>query len=76
LRGLGGGREGTEWVVREGVGAGREMTQALYAHMNNKTIKKKIVWFYILFKLLNTQSLMFLNNVINNSFGISFHIYR
>jgi hypothetical protein len=27
-------------VVREGVGAGGEMTQALYAHMNNKTIKK------------------------------------
>jgi NaMN:DMB phosphoribosyltransferase len=25
-------------VVREGVGAGGEMTQALYAHMNNKTI--------------------------------------
>jgi hypothetical protein len=23
-----------------GVGAGEEMTQALYAHMNNKTIKK------------------------------------
>jgi hypothetical protein len=23
------------------VGAGGEMTQALYAHMNNKTIKKK-----------------------------------
>jgi NaMN:DMB phosphoribosyltransferase len=30
-----------EWVVREGVGAGGEMTQALYAQMNNKTIKKK-----------------------------------
>jgi NaMN:DMB phosphoribosyltransferase len=29
-------REGAEWVVREGVGAGGEMTQALYAHMNNK----------------------------------------
>jgi hypothetical protein len=28
-------------VVREGVGAGGELTQALYAHMNNKTIKKK-----------------------------------
>jgi hypothetical protein len=26
-------------VVREGVGEGREMTQALYAHMNNKAIK-------------------------------------
>jgi hypothetical protein len=32
--------EGVEWVVREGVGAGGEMTQALYAHMNNKTIKQ------------------------------------
>jgi NaMN:DMB phosphoribosyltransferase len=28
-------------VVREGVGAGGEMNQALYAHMNNKTIKKR-----------------------------------
>jgi NaMN:DMB phosphoribosyltransferase len=28
-------------VVREGVGAGGEMTQALYAHMNNKKEKKK-----------------------------------
>jgi hypothetical protein len=34
-------REGAEWVVREGVGEGGEMTQALNAHMNNKTIKKK-----------------------------------
>jgi hypothetical protein len=24
-----------EWVVREGWGQGGEMTQALYAHMNN-----------------------------------------
>jgi NaMN:DMB phosphoribosyltransferase len=38
LRGWG-EREGVEWVVREGVEAGGEMTQALYAHMNNKTIK-------------------------------------
>jgi NaMN:DMB phosphoribosyltransferase len=30
-----------EWVIREGVRAGGEMTQALYAHMNNKTIKNK-----------------------------------
>jgi NaMN:DMB phosphoribosyltransferase len=37
-----------EWVVREGVGAGGEMTQALYAHMNNKIKKKKE-------KLLYTQ---------------------
>jgi hypothetical protein len=28
-------------VVREGVGTGGEMTQALYTHMNNKTIKKE-----------------------------------
>jgi NaMN:DMB phosphoribosyltransferase len=34
--------EGAEWVVREGVGQGGEMNQALYAHMNNKTIEKKI----------------------------------
>jgi hypothetical protein len=33
LRGWG-EREGAEWVVREGVGA------YVYAHMNNKTIKK------------------------------------
>jgi hypothetical protein len=29
-------------VVREGVGQGGEMTQALYAHMNNK-IKRNLV---------------------------------
>jgi NaMN:DMB phosphoribosyltransferase len=29
-------------VVREGVGAGGEMTKALYAHMNNKRKMKKI----------------------------------
>jgi hypothetical protein len=28
-------------VVGGGVGLGGEMTQALYAHMNNKTIKKR-----------------------------------
>jgi NaMN:DMB phosphoribosyltransferase len=28
-------------VVREGVGAGGEMNQALYAHMNNKRKRKK-----------------------------------
>jgi NaMN:DMB phosphoribosyltransferase len=27
-------------VVREGVGLGGQMTQALYAHMNNKKIFK------------------------------------
>jgi hypothetical protein len=34
-------REGVEWVVRVGVGAGGEMNQALYAHMNNKRKRKK-----------------------------------
>jgi hypothetical protein len=41
-------------VVREGVGQGGEMTQALYAHMNNKTIKnKKII--KIILKIPNTN---------------------
>jgi hypothetical protein len=43
IEGVGGKREGPEWVVREGVGQGGEMTQDLYAHMNNKTIKKEEV---------------------------------
>jgi NaMN:DMB phosphoribosyltransferase len=38
---LAGEREGAEWVVREGVGAGGKMNQALYAHMNNKRKRKK-----------------------------------
>jgi NaMN:DMB phosphoribosyltransferase len=33
-------------VVREGVGAGGEMTQVLYAHMNNKKIKIKKKYLY------------------------------
>jgi NaMN:DMB phosphoribosyltransferase len=37
------GGKRVEWVVREGVGAGGEMTQALYAHMNNKKIKIEII---------------------------------
>jgi hypothetical protein len=41
LRGKG-ETEGAVWVVREVVGQWGEMTQALYAHMNNKTIKKRI----------------------------------
>jgi hypothetical protein len=38
----GGGREKERvgWVVREGVGGGEKMTPALYAHMNNKKIKR------------------------------------
>jgi NaMN:DMB phosphoribosyltransferase len=36
---VGGRGRGLEWVVREGVGAGGEMNQALYAHMNNKRKK-------------------------------------
>jgi NaMN:DMB phosphoribosyltransferase len=41
LRGWG-EREGVERVVREGVGVGGEMTQALYAHMNNKRKKYSV----------------------------------
>jgi hypothetical protein len=37
MEGVGGG--GGDGVAGTGVGQGREMTQALYAHMNNKTIK-------------------------------------
>jgi hypothetical protein len=39
LRGWG-EREGAEWVVREGVGAGGRNDPSLISHMNNKTIKK------------------------------------
>jgi hypothetical protein len=39
--GGGGGAGGGGWGVPGGGGGpGGEMTQALYAHMNNKTIKK------------------------------------
>jgi hypothetical protein len=31
-----------EWVVREWVGQGGEITQALYAHMNNKRKKNNV----------------------------------
>jgi hypothetical protein len=40
LRGWGGEGEG-RGAVREGWGQGGEMTQVLYAHMNNKKILKK-----------------------------------
>jgi NaMN:DMB phosphoribosyltransferase len=48
-------REGAECVVREGVGAGGEMNQALYAHMNSKRKRKKKRKQYInsRFSLLN-----------------------
>jgi hypothetical protein len=36
-----GEREGAEWVVREGVGAGGRNEPSLYAHMNNKRKMKK-----------------------------------
>jgi hypothetical protein len=36
---VGGERDWAEWVVRRRWGQGGEMTQGLYAHMNNKTIK-------------------------------------
>jgi hypothetical protein len=39
-RGCGWEREGVEWVVRVGVGAVGRNDPTLYAHMNNKTIKK------------------------------------
>jgi hypothetical protein len=32
-----------EWVVREVVGAGGRMNQALYAHMNNKRKKNRSI---------------------------------
>jgi hypothetical protein len=31
-----------EWVVSEGWGQGGEITQALYAHMNNKIFKNTV----------------------------------
>jgi hypothetical protein len=34
-------RKGAGWVVRGGWVQGGEITQAMYAHMNNKTIKIK-----------------------------------
>jgi hypothetical protein len=37
---LRGEREGAEWVEGRGWGQEAELTQALYAHMNNKIIKK------------------------------------
>jgi hypothetical protein len=42
-------------VVREGVGAGGEMNQALYAHMNNKRKMKKK-------KRINTEFLTLLKS--------------
>jgi hypothetical protein len=36
-----------EWVVSEGVGAGGEMTQALYAHVNNNNKKVRVPAFQV-----------------------------
>jgi hypothetical protein len=40
-------REGVEWVVREGVGAGGRNEPTLYAHMNNKRKRKKNIYIHI-----------------------------
>jgi hypothetical protein len=42
-------------VVREGVGAGGEMNQALYAHMNNKRKMKKKNLLQEFLAVLNTR---------------------
>jgi hypothetical protein len=39
LRGWGG--EGGGWGKGEGRGKGEEMTQTLYAHLNNRNLKKR-----------------------------------
>jgi hypothetical protein len=44
------GRGRSGWQGR-GWGQGGEMTQALYAHMNNKTIKIKIIIIIIIIKI-------------------------
>jgi hypothetical protein len=51
----GGKREGAKWVVRERLGAGGEMNQALYAHINNKRKRKKKVKKVNQMKLQNTK---------------------
>jgi hypothetical protein len=48
-------------VGGKGAGQGGEMTQALYAHMNNKTIKKKRI-----FHILYTHKKMWLKNKHQN----------
>jgi hypothetical protein len=56
-----------------GGGRGGEMTQALYAHMNNKTVKKKINKAYnniIPNKTINTKYYK-ANNFLNSSFAIT-----
>jgi hypothetical protein len=42
LRGWG-EHEGVGWVIRDGVGGGREMTQTLYAHTNKKFTRLQII---------------------------------
>jgi hypothetical protein len=53
-------------VVREGVGARGEMTQALYAHMNNKRKMKKMVYNYITILM----PILFMCLYGSNKFGI------
>jgi hypothetical protein len=63
LRGLGG--EGGGGVGGKGGGGGRggEMTQALYAHMNNKTIKKVLHYISLfMWKLINECLMPLIHN--------------
>jgi F0F1-type ATP synthase beta subunit len=55
------GEGGGGVVVREGVGAGGRKTQALYAHMNNKTIEKKRT---VLIKQTNKNSFRYAVTVV------------
>jgi hypothetical protein len=59
LRGSG-EREGMKWVVREEVGAGGRNDQALYAHMNNKTIQ-----------ILKKEVFLNYNGTVKDSFLLS-----
>jgi hypothetical protein len=58
--GYGGEGEGAEWVVRRGWEQGGEMTQVLYAHMNNKKIK-----LFFLNELVKCRGLLLLGNMAN-----------
>jgi hypothetical protein len=75
-------------VVREGVGAGGKMTQALYAHMNNKTIKnffhffpKKGHWnfnrsFIESVDCLGSIAILTIVNLPVHEYGIPFHLFK